>query len=270
MRFLKYAALVSALMAMITAPAAAQERTFVLLADERLAQSGLLDFLVPRFALKHQIRPTVEIAGRGAVGLDAAGADIILVARDQAGAGAAAAFHSTGGDSEVAYAVRLSDGAANARHAEAFLDWLTGDIGRATIETFKVDDVQVFMPGPLGTVVVPEVVINGDANMGERLALIHCGRCHVVSDRNRMGGIGSTPSFAALRAIPGWQDKFLAFWTANPHPSFTQVEGLTEPFDPNRPPHIAPVEITQTDIDAILAYAASVEPKDLGSPVSSR
>ena len=87
---------------------------------------------------------------------------------------------------------------------------------------------------------------------------------------NRFGGIGSTPSFPALRAIPGWRDKFEAFWTLNPHPSFTQVVDITPPFDPDRPPHIAPVVITQEDLEAIVAYAASIEPKDLGAAVESR
>ena len=60
---------------------------------------------------------------------------------------------------------------------------------------------------------------------GQRLALHHCGRCHVVNDTNRYGGIGSTPSFAALRALPQADDRFAAFWTFNPHPAFMQVEG---------------------------------------------
>ena len=85
-----------------------------------------------------------------------------------------------------------------------------------------------------------------------------------------MGGIGSTPSFAALRSLAGWEDKFLAFWSENPHPSFTQVEGLTEPFDPDHPPHIAPVEITLDELEAIYAFAATIEPKDLGAPINER
>ena len=112
--------------------------------------------------------------------------------------------------------------------------------------------------------------LEGDANEGEKLSHFHCGRCHVISDRNRFGGIGSTPSFPALRAIPSWRDKFAAFWTLNPHPSFTQVVDITPPFDPDRPPHIAPVVITQEDLEAIVAYAASIEPKDLGAAVESR
>lgn len=103
---------------------------------------------------------------------------------------------------------------------------------------------------------------------GETLALLHCGRCHVVSDRNKYGGIGSTPSFGALRTIPNWREKFAAFWVYNPHPSFTQVEGVTEPFPAERPPHIAPVELTLEETEAIALFAASIEPKDLGAPLT--
>ncbi|MFQ5567351.1 MAG: c-type cytochrome, partial [Paracoccaceae bacterium] len=34
---------------------------------------------------------------------------------------------------------------------------------------------------------------------GEKLTMINCGRCHKVSEKDRMGGIGSTPSFAVMR-----------------------------------------------------------------------
>ena len=34
---------------------------------------------------------------------------------------------------------------------------------------------------------------------GEKLSYIDCGRCHVIGERNRMGGIGSTPGFAVNR-----------------------------------------------------------------------
>ena len=62
---------------------------------------------------------------------------------------------------------------------------------------------------------------------GEKLTLLHCGRCHVVSERNRFGGIGSTPSFAALRGAADWEERFRAFYALNPHPAFTQIPDVT-------------------------------------------
>ena len=44
---------------------------------------------------------------------------------------------------------------------------------------------------------------------------------------------------------------------------------MTEPFDPNREIHVAPVEITLDEIEAITAFVATLEPKDLGKPVGS-
>jgi hypothetical protein len=115
-----------------------------------------------------------------------------------------------------------------------------------------------------------DVVIEGDAVQGSRLALVHCGRCHVIDKRNRMGGIGSTPSFAALRGRTAWHELFLKFFTENPHPSFTQVEGVTIPFGPDRVAHIAPVEVTLDEIDAITAFVATLTPKDLGAPMRNQ
>lgn len=105
---------------------------------------------------------------------------------------------------------------------------------------------------------------------GEKLALMNCGRCHVVGPKNRMGGIGSTPSFAVLRTLPDWEERMKAFWTLRPHPAFTQVEGMTEPFPPHLPPHVHPIRLTLQELDAIIAYARSVEPADLGDGLSLR
>ena len=85
-----------------------------------------------------------------------------------------------------------------------------------------------------------------------------------------MGGIGSTPSFAAMRGRPNWTDLYLAFWSENPHPSFTEVIGVTEPFDASNMPHIAPMRITPEEIDAITAFVETIKPKDLGRPVQSQ
>ncbi len=105
---------------------------------------------------------------------------------------------------------------------------------------------------------------------GAKLARFHCGRCHVVTTGGGIGGIGSTPSFAALRAMEDWEARFDAFWTLPPHPSFTQVAGVTLPFDETRPPPIAPLLLTLEEVEAITRYAASIEAARLGAPVQSR
>jgi len=100
---------------------------------------------------------------------------------------------------------------------------------------------------------------------GEKLALVNCGRCHVIGPRNRMGGIGSTPSFAVLKTIEDWEDRMKAFWTLRPHPSFTQIEGVTEPFPEDQPAHVHPIRLTPEELDQIVAYARTVKPADLGA-----
>lgn len=254
--------------------ALAQGKTFVLVVDQEVTETGLIDYIVPRFALKHGIRPSVKSAEAQSM-IDGASAAIlargdadVLVEAGTADILRPAFFVET--DPNRSYAIVLTPGDENRAFAETFLDWLTGEVGQRTVATYEVPGGQNFVPGAIKVAAPPPPEPEGDADEGDRLAHSHCGRCHVVSDRNRMDGIGSTPSFAAIRSREGWRDKFLTFWSANPHPSFTQVAGVTEPFDPDHPPHIAPVEVTLEDIEAIFAYAATIPPKNLGAPISQR
>ena len=246
-------------------PSLAEDRSFRLLADASLDQSGLLQHLLPRFSLKTAIKievvavPSADVTGT-------VGETDVVIAEASALTDADPAFRAISGD--IAYAVLLT-GPDNSP-GQDFIDWLLSDIGQRTLVSYQPDGKTLYRPAAAGDVAEEVEMPEGDTDLGEKLSLFHCGRCHVVNERNRMGGIGSTPSFAALRTIPGWQDRFLTFWSLNPHPSFTQVEGLTDPFDPARPPHIAPMEITQAEMDAILAYAATIPPKDLGAAIDVR
>ena len=99
---------------------------------------------------------------------------------------------------------------------------------------------------------------------GEKLVRQHCTRCHVVGDLNKYGGIGSTPSFGAIKSLPDWQDRFAAFWSLLPHPSVVQVEGIS----PERPKDLLAttkqIFLTPDEVDAILTYVDTVPVKDLG------
>ena len=70
--------------------------------------------------------------------------------------------------------------------------------------------------------------------------------------------------------MPNWDTRFETFHLLNPHPSFTQIENVTEPFDPTLPPPIVPLTMTLDDLDAILAYVAGLEAADLGAPIQSQ
>lgn len=274
--------LVIAIMAVtLTCPALAlaQAKNMTLAVDHRLEASGLIPYIVPRFALKTGIRVSVLAASNGDFDILASDgtADALIgphqVARalsdNGSGSGLRQVFYTEDDAHGGAFALLLLPGGSGNDHAVRFAEWIVSEVGQRTIAAFESVEV-VYMPGALA-VAAPEVVLpKGNIDEGERLSHFHCGRCHVVSDKNRFGGIGSTPSFPALRTIPNWEERFRNFWALNPHPSFTQVEGITEPFDPARPPHIAPVVITDEDLSAIVAYASSIRPRDLGADVRSR
>ncbi len=226
----------------------AAKADLTLLMSEEMVASGFDKQILPRFKFKHRISVTPVTEGE---------ADMVF------GADGSRVFQAIEGD-----VVRLDIRTENPE-AKTFLEWLKSGPGKAAIEAFEPDGRQVYTTEVAVVVVETEEVFEGDTATGSRLALVHCGRCHVVDQRNRMGGIGSTPSFAALRGRDNWSDLFRAFWAHNPHPSFTQVEGVTEPFDPNKAVHVAPVEITMDEIEAITAFVATIQPKSLGRPVQA-
>ncbi|MSU90137.1 hypothetical protein GE300_10995 [Rhodobacteraceae bacterium 2CG4] len=254
------AALVLAL-ALAAAAVRAQDRQITLAAPRALADGGLLGFLLPRFSLKTGIRIEVQP--------DAGDADVVLTPAATIGAGAAErktrrAFHEAAGDTVW----RVAGDGAKGSNAGRFVDWLLSDIGQRTIDSFR--DGAVYVASADAADEVAEAPLDGNAALGERLSLSLCGRCHVVGEANRMKGIGSTPSFGALRAIADWQNRFESFYALNPHPAFTQVAEVTPPFDIRRPSPIVPVEMTLDDLEAILAYVSAIAPKDLGAPVRAQ
>lgn len=220
-----------------------------------MIDSGFDKQILPRFGFKHRIRvaPVTEGAADMALSDQPGGFRIMVDA-----------------DDTVWYLAILTEEAEAAEQAATFLEWLQSTPGQAAIESFAPDGAPVYSTEVKVVVVRETETFDGDKAEGARLALVHCGRCHVVDERNRMGGIGSTPSFGALRGRENWSDLFRAFYVHNPHPSFTQVEGVTEPFDPNRQIHVAPVEITVDEIEAIAAFVHTIKPKDLGAGVVSR
>lgn len=239
-------------------PSVAQSKMIVLGTALSNESGTFLKHLLPRFTLKTQIRFTL-------VAPDDPTAEILLITDD--GEGGKEVFMQGADGAGGTFVLRTLN---RTDFTKRFADWLASDVGLNTIAAYKPDGTQMFFEVGEIVEVIEEIEMEGDAVLGEKLAFQHCGRCHVITDRNKFGGIGSSPSFGALRTLDDWQAKFSAFWTLNPHPSFTQVEGMTEPFDPQRPPVIAPLELTLEDVEAIAAYAATIPPKDLGAQISPR
>ncbi|MFB9149690.1 c-type cytochrome [Roseovarius ramblicola] len=226
--------------------ARADDKRFRLAAPGALADSGLLDYLLPRFSLKTGVR-------------------IEVVAPE---AGADAAFTTTEGrevfvGAGQTWRLRLDGGHPGAAR---FADWLTSEIGQRTVTSYEVDGAAPFSLPEVAATEDAAPEFEGDAERGARVAQAKCGRCHVV-DPERRGGIGSTPSFPVLRTLSDWDTRFQSFYALNPHPAFTQVPGVTEGFASHLPPAIVPIEVSPGEIEAILAYVAGIAPADLGAPL---
>ena len=240
----------------------AQDGTVPVLASPALIDSGILKFVLPRFSLKtgvsvdvQQLDPASFSFSEPAIVLTESlppppGWNSLPLLQDMTGK----TYH-------------MLTPSAPARAIKRLADWLVSETGRRTIAQFEIDGAQAFSPADAAAVRTEQRDFRGNAGRGQKLAYTHCGRCHVIGDKNRMKGIGSTPSFGALRALPDWEDRFTTFYVRNPHPALVQVSGITTPFTSANPSPIAPLEITQAEMDDILAFVAALEPADLGAPV---
>ncbi len=224
-----------------------ETRNVQLHAPAALVESGLLKYILPRFSLKTRVR--VDLVD------SAQSADLTL------GAEGRALFQGQGDTWHLA--VHNTDHAGTQRLA----DWLTSEIGARTIFAYAPDGTALFAPPSKQTAQVAAVEVSGDADAGYKVSQAKCARCHAVDERGRKNDIGSTPSFFVLRSMGDWQERFGAFYVLNPHPAFTQVDGVTEPFPVNRPPPIVPITLTLDEIEAVMAYVAVLKAADLGEPV---
>lgn len=217
-------------------------------APKVLTENGFLKHVLPRFTLKHRVRVTV-------VPVDTA-ADVSLLP-DGAGL---AVFDGAGQRWHLATADDRTE-------VQRFVDWLTSDIGLNTVEAFEGPDGLRFTRATVAEEVEEALELTGDAASGLAASNLHCKRCHVVGEADRMSGINSTPSFFVLRAFPDWDERFYTFYALNPHPSFTRITDLETQLDPMHKAAIVPVDLSLEDLDDIITYVAGLEPADLGAPI---
>ena len=97
---------------------------------------------------------------------------------------------------------------------------------------------------------------------GQEIVRQHCTRCHVVPNMNPYGGIGSTPSFAALKWLSDWEHRFEVFYTLPPHPALVIIQGVSEKRSASLPVFVAEIELQIDDVDAILSFARTSETPD--------
>ena len=224
----------------------AQDRLVQLYAPPALVETGLLRHILPRFSLKTQVKVALLD--------DADGADMVLGEEGQAlFQGAGQTWHM---------AVDRPDHPETKRLA----DWLTSQVGQRTIVSFAPEGTPLFGAPKETAPQVASLDLAVDPALGQAVSRRECGRCHVVDVAGR-GGIGSTPSFAVLRSLPDWEERFAGFYVLNPHPAFTLIDGVTPGFPVDRPSPIVPVTLTLDEVDAVLAFVATMAAADLGAPL---
>ena len=79
---------------------------------------------------------------------------------------------------------------------------------------------------------------------------------------NPYGGIGSTPSFAALKWLSDWEHRFEVFYTLPPHPALVNILGVSEERSASLPVFVAEIELQIDDVDAILSFVRTLETPD--------
>ncbi|MCA1240981.1 hypothetical protein LC092_00870 [Stappia stellulata] len=74
-----------------------------------------------------------------------------------------------------------------------------------------------------------------------------------------MSGISSTPSFMIMvKALSDWRDRFETFYARRPHPAHVRLD-TDDARPPDQPATIKEVVLQAEDIDAIVAYAQSLD-----------
>lgn len=103
----------------------------------------------------------------------------------------------------------------------------------------------------------------GSVKEGREIAAKHCTRCHVVGDINPTGGISSTPSFQLLvKRRPDYRNRFQTFFARRPHPAFLSLKGVGR-IRPDLPPNAQPVELTEDDVQDVLAFIETLKPESV-------
>ena len=122
----------------------------------------------------------------------------------------------------------------------------------------------VFLFMCLGMTKVPFQYASADEiiEKGREVVRQHCTRCHVVPNMNPYGGIGSTPSFAALKWLSDWEHRFEVFYTLPPHPALVSIQGVSEERSASLPVFVAEIELQIDDVEAILSFVRTLETPD--------
>ena len=95
---------------------------------------------------------------------------------------------------------------------------------------------------------------------GKSLVRQHCSRCHVIPGLNPYGGIGSTPSFSAMKWLDDWRRRFEIFYILPPHPALVRIDGVSDPRNKSLPAFCSEIVMSLEDLDDILNFVDTIKP----------
>ncbi|MCT4608549.1 MAG: cytochrome c [Pelagimonas sp.] len=222
----------------------AEDRQVRLYVAQPVIDSGLMKHILPRFSLKNQVKVTL-------VERDAAHLSIADTG--------AALFDGLG------QTWRIDPVQPSHAGAKKLVKYLRSEVGQRTVFGFAPEGVVLFGEASVAEDIAEDTAPAQDVVAGLRASKQLCARCHSVEGLG--GGIGSTPSFSVLRSLEDWETRFATFFQLKPHPAFTQIPDVTDPFPIDRPSPIAPVEMDMEELDAILTYVGAMGAADLGNPL---
>jgi mono/diheme cytochrome c family protein len=117
--------------------------------------------------------------------------------------------------------------------------------------------ITVLLGGGVGPISAAEA--STSVERGREIVRQHCTRCHVIPGINPYGGIGSTPSFSAMKWLDDWAYRFEIFYQLPPHPSLVRIEGLSEERSQSLPAFSKEIILKLEDVDDILEFVKTLK-----------
>ncbi|MBL6595880.1 MAG: hypothetical protein ISP43_03505 [Candidatus Puniceispirillum sp.] len=106
---------------------------------------------------------------------------------------------------------------------------------------------------------IPVAEASTSVERGREIVRQHCTRCHVIPGINPYGGIGSTPSFSAMKWLDDWARRFEIFYLLPPHPSLVRIEGVSEERSQSLPAFSKEIILKLEDVDDILEFVKTLK-----------
>jgi mono/diheme cytochrome c family protein len=117
--------------------------------------------------------------------------------------------------------------------------------------------ITVLLGGGVGP--ISAAAASTSVERGREIVRQHCTRCHVIPGINPYGGIGSTPSFSAMKWLDDWAYRFEIFYQLPPHPSLVRIEGVSVERSQSLPAFSKEIILKLEDVDDILEFVKTLK-----------